>query len=120
MGPDVFVKVNPGWWPRNPGSVLVIPVEHHENLYELPLRLATPMLRAVQSAASAMRTAYGCDGISTRRHNEPAGNQDVWHHHVHVIPRWEGDDLYRSARARADAVVLRRRADVRHEVWPTD
>lgn len=31
-----------------------------------------------------------------RQHNEPAGNQDVWHLHVHVFPRYEGDDLYRS------------------------
>ncbi|MER5390020.1 RtcB family protein [Saccharopolyspora sp. NPDC002686] len=31
-----------------------------------------------------------------RQHNEPAGDQDVWHHHVHVFPRYPGDDLYGS------------------------
>ncbi len=41
-----------------------------------------------------MKVAYGCDGVSTRQHNEPAGNQDVWHYHMHVFPRYEGDDLY--------------------------
>ena len=40
--------------------------------------------------------AFECDGTSTRQHNEPAGNQDLWHLHVHVFPRFEGDDLYRS------------------------
>jgi histidine triad (HIT) family protein len=30
----------------------------------------------------------------TRQHNEPAGNQDVWHYHMHVFPRYAGDDLY--------------------------
>ncbi|MDN3240096.1 HIT family protein [Glycomyces tritici] len=40
------------------------------------------------------RETYGCDGVSTRQHNEPAGNQDVWHLHVHVFPRYEGDRLY--------------------------
>jgi len=29
-----------------------------------------------------------------RQHNEPAGNQDAWHYHVHVFPRFAGDDLY--------------------------
>jgi len=35
---DVVVKMNPNWWPNSPGSVLVIPTEHHENIYELPDR----------------------------------------------------------------------------------
>ena len=43
---DVFVKVNPKWRPDNPGAALVIPVEHHENLYDLPDRLALPLQRA--------------------------------------------------------------------------
>ena len=30
---DVFVKLNPKWWPRNPGAALVIPVQHFENVY---------------------------------------------------------------------------------------
>jgi histidine triad (HIT) family protein len=29
-----------------------------------------------------------------RQHNEPAGNQDRWHYHMHVFPRYAGDDLY--------------------------
>jgi histidine triad (HIT) family protein len=41
-----------------------------------------------------MKEVYRCDGVSTRQHNEPAGDQDVWHLHVHVFPRYEGDQLY--------------------------
>jgi histidine triad (HIT) family protein len=51
----------------------------------------------VRRIAIAMRSAYGCDGVSTRQHNEPAGNQDAWHYHVHVFPRYAGDGLYASA-----------------------
>jgi len=43
-----------------------------------------------------MRRSYGCAGISTRQHNEPAGDQSVWHYHVHVSPRFPADNLYRS------------------------
>jgi histidine triad (HIT) family protein len=50
----------------------------------------------VRQIAVAIRSTYGCDGISTRQHNEPAGNQDVWHYHVHVFPRYRDDDLYGS------------------------
>ena len=37
---------------------------------------------------------WACDGTSVRQHNEPAGNQDAWHYHVHVFPRYAGDSLY--------------------------
>ena len=26
--------------------------------------------------------------------NEPAGNQGVWHYHLHIFPRYDEDDLY--------------------------
>lgn len=41
-----------------------------------------------------MRASYDCDGISIRQHNEPGGDQDVWHMHIHVLPRYTGDELY--------------------------
>jgi histidine triad (HIT) family protein len=85
-------------WPRNPGHAILIPNIHAENLYELPDDAALPLHRATKRLALAMKAAYGCDGTSTRQHNEPAGGQDVWHYHVHVFPRFEGDDLYASER----------------------
>jgi histidine triad (HIT) family protein len=62
-------------WASGPGHVLVV----------LTRRIAI-----------ALKEAFGCDGTSTRQHNEPAGNQDLWHLHVHVFPRFEGDNLYGS------------------------
>jgi len=116
---DVFVKMNPKWWPRNPGGVLVIPNQYYENVYDLPPELGTPIQHAIRSAAVAMKTAFACDGVSTRQHNEPAGNQDVWHYHVHVFPRWHGDGLYGSEGAPADPAELRRRADALRAAWPS-
>lgn len=90
----VTVFMNPRWWENNRGNVLVVPNEHFENLYELPPEYGTPILGAARDAALAMKSAFECDGVSTRQHNEPAGNQEVWHYHLHVFPRWEGDNLY--------------------------
>ncbi len=91
---QVLARVAPKWWPDNPGSVLVIPVQHHENLYDLPAELGSALAELTRRVAVAMRETYGCQGISTRQHNEPAGNQDVWHLHIHVLPRFVGDRLY--------------------------
>ncbi|MCP4427770.1 MAG: HIT family protein [Chloroflexi bacterium] len=81
-------------WPRNPGNVIIVPNKHYENIYELPPQLAGAVQEAAQIIALMMKRTYHCDGISTRQHNEPAGNQDVWHYHLHVTPRFEDDRLY--------------------------
>jgi len=85
-----------GWRPGNEAHVLVIPNAHHENLYDLPAEYGHAVHDAVREVAIAMRATYGCGGISTRQHNEPAGSQHVWHLHVHVFPRYDGDDFYRA------------------------
>ncbi|MBN1877451.1 MAG: HIT family protein [Anaerolineae bacterium] len=85
-------------WPQNHGNVIVIPNEHFENIYDLPIHYAADMHRVAKKIAIAMKVVYACDGISTRQHNEPAGNQDVWHYHLHVTPRYKDDQFYLSQR----------------------
>jgi histidine triad (HIT) family protein len=82
------------WWPNNPGHVLIIPNKHFENIYDLPKEYAAEIHELAQKIALAFKAVYHCDGVSTRQHNEPAGNQEVWHYHLHVFPRYHSDDLY--------------------------
>lgn len=81
-------------WPNNLGHVLIVPNDHYESIYTLPPPLATPIQATAQKIALAMKRLHGCDGISTRQHNEPHGNQEVWHYHLHVFPRYADDNLY--------------------------
>ncbi|GMA17344.1 HIT family protein [Deinococcus metallilatus] len=74
-------------WAGTLGHVLIVPVAHFENLYTLPDELGARIHALSRRVALAMKAAYGCAGVSTRQHNEPAGQQDVWH-------CWPGDDLY--------------------------
>ena len=85
-------------WPNNHGNVIIIPNEHFENIYDLPVHYAADLHRVARMMALAMKVVYSCDGISTRQHNEPAGNQDVWHYHLHVTPRYKGDEFYTTRR----------------------
>jgi histidine triad (HIT) family protein len=77
------------------GNCLVVPRSHHENLLDTPPDFGADIQRASRKLALAMQTALGCEGISTRQHNGPAGDQDVWHFHQHVIPRYSGDELWK-------------------------
>ncbi|MFF0609197.1 HIT family protein [Nocardia tengchongensis] len=81
--------------------MLVILNVHYENIFDPPPEFGHAVHDVVRQVALAMRPIYGCDGVFTRQHDEPAGRQDVWRHHVHVLPRYHGDDLYAPARCRA-------------------
>jgi histidine triad (HIT) family protein len=97
---QVTAFVSSRWWPHNPGHVIIIPNQHYENIYDLPLSAATAIHTVAREIALAMKQQYHCPGISTRQHNEPAGNQDVWHYHLHVFPRYHNDQLYVNQRHR--------------------
>ncbi len=90
----ILAFISRDWWPNNPGHVLIVPRQHYENIYELPFVTSDRIHRMAKCVALAFKAVHHCDGVSTRQHNEPAGNQDVWHYHLHVFPRFEGDHLY--------------------------
>jgi histidine triad (HIT) family protein len=85
-------------YPLNTGHVLVIPNQHFENIFDLPAALAVKIHELARGVALAMKLAYGCDGIMLRQHNEPAGDQHIWHYHLHIIPRYQNDRFYTSQR----------------------
>lgn len=86
--------VCPKWWAAAPAHVLVVPNAHFENVYSIPDETIAAVYRTAKRIATAIRSAYDCDGTSIRQHNEPGGGQDVWHFHVHVFPRRIDDRLY--------------------------
>jgi len=109
----VTAFISPKWWPENPGHVIVIPNVHSENIYDIPDDTLSEVYRIVKQIALAMKREYVCDGISTRQHNEPAGDQDLWHFHVHVFPRYPNDNLYLN-HTKADFVDAASRAKFAH------
>ena len=86
------------WWKNNKGHVIIIPNKHIENIYDLPSEISYRIHDLEKDIAIALKETYKCDGVSSRQHNEPCGNQDVWHYHLHVFPRYKNDNLYKSER----------------------
>jgi histidine triad (HIT) family protein len=91
---DVTACLSLNRWKKNPFEVLIVPNRHIENLYDLPLELAPALQKLTREMAIALKGLTRCAGISTRQHNEPAGDQDVWHYHIHLTPRFDGDRFY--------------------------
>lgn len=76
----------------NPGALLLFPVRHLENIYSIPEELGAPLFKATKRLAIALKETLACEGITIHQNNEPAGDQDVWHYHVHIVPRYENDN----------------------------
>jgi histidine triad (HIT) family protein len=83
-----FMDINPA----NPGHILVIPKRHVRDIYELDEETAAVMKTAVL-VARAIKRALHPDGMNLVQSNERAGGQEIFHFHIHVIPRWYGDGL---------------------------
>jgi histidine triad (HIT) family protein len=77
--------------PITRGHLLVIPKEHHRNIFDTPPDLACRVMRTGAELAPALRVATRCDGMNLHISNEAAGGQVVWHLHLHLIPRYMGD-----------------------------
>lgn len=86
--------VSPRWWPGNEGHVIVIPNEHVRDIAAIDDATLGLVYATAKRVADALVAAYDCEGTSMRQHNGAGAGQDVWHFHVHVFPRWAGDDLY--------------------------
>ena len=77
----------------NPYKVLVIPREHVETIYDLTDELAGAIFRATAKIARGVRVVSKCEGMNLVQSNGKAGLQDVFHFHLHIVPRFFGDDI---------------------------
>jgi diadenosine tetraphosphate (Ap4A) HIT family hydrolase len=71
--------------------MLVVSDEHLSNIYALDRRIGAALMATVCAVAGALKRAWHADGVSVRQNSEPAGGQDVFHLHFHVVPRFAND-----------------------------
>jgi histidine triad (HIT) family protein len=77
----------------NPGHVLVACKAHVENVYALDEAQAAAVFRTVARVARAVRAAFDPPGLSIYQANGKPAGQTVFHFHLHVLPRHEGDGM---------------------------
>jgi histidine triad (HIT) family protein len=78
--------------PINPGHLLVIPNQHIPDLASLPPETGKHIFAVGQKMAAALRqSSVQCEGINFFLADGKAALQEVFHFHLHIIPRFEGD-----------------------------
>ncbi len=84
-----FMDINPA----TPGHALVVPREHSADLLEIGAEDLTATILAAQRLSKRMKDVLGADGIDLINACGAAAWQTVFHFHIHVVPRYEGDPL---------------------------
>ncbi len=79
--------------PLNEGHTLIIPKEHYVDVLDIPKKLLGCVHEIVKPTSVAVKKAENADGISIIQQNGKAAGQEVFHLHVHVIPRYNGQKL---------------------------
>ena len=91
-------------FPASEGHVLVITKQHYENIHEIPAETLAAVAAMSKRVAGALKRELAPDGIGVYQLNGSAAGQTVYHYHMHLIPRTEGQKRGLHGGAPADDV----------------
>lgn len=80
-------------FPVVPGHTLIVTKAHYENVLEAQPSAIGAVGEKSVSIAKAIKTALQPDGLGVFQLNGAAAGQTVFHYHMHLIPRNEGEQL---------------------------
>ena len=79
--------------PASKGHALILPKAHAANIYEISDELAAKAMILAKKMARVMTDALHCDGFNIVQNNGECAGQTVFHFHMHLIPRYNGDSV---------------------------
>jgi diadenosine tetraphosphate (Ap4A) HIT family hydrolase len=97
LPPERIVAANAvGWvvrdaYPVSPGHTLIIPRRHMGSFFELCADERLGLLALLDEARTALQTSHAPQGYNIGVNDGPAAGQTVPHLHMHLIPRYAGD-----------------------------
>ena len=92
--------------PRSYGHALVITKEKARDLFDISPAALARLMTVVQKLAPVIQEAMGAEGVLIQQFNGAAAGQTVFHLHVHIIPRKDGEALKPHAGKMADQAKL--------------
>lgn len=79
--------------PAGRGHTLVVPRVHVEDFLQAGPAVTSSVARACTEVGAALERALSPQGMNAITSKGRAASQSVFHLHVHLVPRWEGDRL---------------------------
>nr|CEL66001.1 TPA: HIT family protein, related [Neospora caninum Liverpool] len=82
-------------FPAVEGHSLLIPKANVASVFDLDPETAANLYKELPRLCRAVQQATGCEGVNVLQNNGKAAGQVVFHAHVHVVPRYSGDQLFK-------------------------
>jgi histidine triad (HIT) family protein len=79
--------------PATSGHLLVVPRAHRQDIWSIEPHEAMAAMAAAQMLAGVLRRALGAVGVNLRQNSGARAGQDVFHFHLHVVPRYDDDTV---------------------------
>lgn len=79
--------------PASKGHVIILPKNHADNIFEISDEDASGIMIVAKKIAAKLKKVFDCDGVNILQNNGEVAGQTVFHLHVHVIPRYENDNI---------------------------
>ena len=79
--------------PATKGHALILPKQHYANIFEIDEHVLKDLIVLAKKVATAMKETLNCDGVNIVQNNGEIAGQTVFHFHMHLIPRYEGDQV---------------------------
>lgn len=91
--------------PINYGHTLVVPKEHHVDIFDLPDAMVSKLALISKKIAYALRDGLETRDVNIYMNNGPHSGQVIFHSHTHVIPRYKDDgrDVWHSRKKYTEA-----------------
>ncbi len=79
--------------PASPGHTLIVPKVHAEDIWTIDSDSFAAVARTTHAVSELIERQLRPDGLTLFQANRSAGWQDVFHLHMHVVPRYVDDTL---------------------------
>lgn len=80
-------------FPTSLGHTLIIPKKHFINVYDIEEDYLTEIIKVTRKLALAYKEIFGIDNLQLIHNAGKYGQQEVFHFHLHLIPRHGGDGI---------------------------
>ena len=78
--------------PAAKGHALILPKQHYANMFEIDDEVLAKAAKLAKKVITHEKEVLGCDGYNVLQNNGEAAGQTVFHFHMHLIPRYEGEE----------------------------
>ena len=79
--------------PATKGHALILPKEHYANIYEMDEELLGKAAKLAKKVIAHETKVLGAEGYNIVQNNGEIAGQTVFHFHMHLIPRYNGDSV---------------------------